>query len=142
MRLKKGVNIVGVQPPIWYAIGVAQEVYQPHATLVATSLNDGEHNGTFKCPEHGFFRTLYAPPTAAIEHACGALCPLIKPSLHFTGNAVDLRKRDIPDSQVQFIFDMLRSRLDWLGFDLVLEGDHYHVEYDPKQGENWIKEVS
>lgn len=46
MRLKTGVSYVGVQPQIWYAIGVADELHRmiANSPIVVTSLTDGEHN--------------------------------------------------------------------------------------------------
>lgn len=51
-------------------------------------------------------------------------------SHHYTGNAVDLRTRDLVGSvRVALARELARS----LGrdFDVVDEGDHIHVEYDP-----------
>jgi len=53
-----------------------------------------------------------------------------KTSLHYKGRAVDLRINDIPRT----IWDQYRDNLaaalgdDW---DVVLEPDHIHVEFDP-----------
>lgn len=58
-------------------------------------------------------------------------------SLHNVGLAVDLRTRDIPTGVVHAIFRQLQSVLDPLGFDVVFEGNHFHIEFDPKNGENW-----
>lgn len=50
-------------------------------------------------------------------------------SLHYTGCAVDLR---LPVLNPTVIVDALRSRLG-PEYDVVLEADHIHVEYDPKR---------
>ena len=53
-------------------------------------------------------------------------------SLHHQGLAVDVRTRDVPqDLRVQLI-QQVRNRLVGLGFDVVPETDHLHIEYDPK----------
>lgn len=54
-------------------------------------------------------------------------------SLHHTGNAVDLRIRNIPRGNVWM--ETFKYKLqDALGksFDVVLEDTHFHVEFDPK----------
>jgi hypothetical protein len=114
--LKNGATSDGVAREIWYAIGVAQEVYAAFgATLTVTSLTDGKHN-------------------------CG--------SLHPTGKAVDLRVLNLTEQERQQAFDSIKKILDPLGFDVCWEGGvgatpattgaHIHVEFDPKQGEQFI----
>lgn len=53
-------------------------------------------------------------------------------SLHNIGQAVDLRIRDLTNDQVQRIGATLHNSLFPQGFDVVVENDHIHVEYDPK----------
>jgi len=54
------------------------------------------------------------------------------PSKHSTGNGLDYRTRDIPDQiQKEEFADLVSAGLGD-GFDVVLEIDHLHVEYDPK----------
>lgn len=64
--------------------------------------------------------------TAAIDgkHMAG--------SLHYAGCAVDLRTRDIPPDKLAPLRQAIQDRLGQ-DFDVVLEGDHFHVEYQPKQ---------
>lgn len=52
-------------------------------------------------------------------------------SLHYKGLAVDIRSRDIP---LQTAAALIATCKEALGaqFDLVVEGDHWHLEYDPK----------
>lgn len=57
-------------------------------------------------------------------------------SLHYSGNAVDLRIRDLNQGQLGMILQGLRSRLSGQGFDVILESDHIHIEYDPKPGQS------
>lgn len=54
-------------------------------------------------------------------------------SLHFAGQAFDLRIRDIPPASREPARTEMKRRLGD-DFDVVLEGDHFHVEYQPKVG--------
>ena len=58
--------------------------------------------------------------------------------IHYKGLAVDIRTRDIPMSTMAFIESDINEALQPMGFDVVMEKDHIHVEYDPKNEENWI----
>ena len=63
-----------------------------------------------------------------------------KLSLHYQGYAFDCRTKTLPPGTVQLIYAELKTILDPLGFDVVLELDqkndrnneHLHVEFDPK----------
>lgn len=52
-------------------------------------------------------------------------------SLHYTGSAVDLRIRHLPQNQVETVRDEIAERLG-SDFDAVLESDHIHIEFQPK----------
>lgn len=52
-------------------------------------------------------------------------------SLHYLGLAEDYRTRDIPSSTLQAMVSEARAALG-PNYDLVIESDHLHVEYDPK----------
>lgn len=52
-------------------------------------------------------------------------------SLHYVGLALDYRTRHIPAEQLITIADTIRQRLGEQ-FDVVLESDHLHVEFQPK----------
>ena len=52
-------------------------------------------------------------------------------SLHFQGSAVDLRIRHLEDDDVKLIVKELSSALG-VDYDVVLESDHIHLEYQPK----------
>jgi hypothetical protein len=52
-------------------------------------------------------------------------------SLHYSGAAVDLRTRDVPSDAMQGIVAEIRDSLG-PDFDVTLEADHLHVEYQPK----------
>lgn len=55
-----------------------------------------------------------------------------KTSLHYSGNAVDLRTREIPVSIIGKIVEQLQDALKW-NYDVVLESNHIHIEYQPKR---------
>jgi len=52
-------------------------------------------------------------------------------SLHYSGQALDLRTNNLPPQAVQSIVDRLKEALG-AQFDVVLESDHIHIEFDPK----------
>jgi RNA binding exosome subunit len=51
-------------------------------------------------------------------------------SLHYCGDAIDLRTRDMDNEEVNNVLEQLRN---YLGddYDVIFEGDHIHLEYDP-----------
>ena len=52
-------------------------------------------------------------------------------SLHYSGNAFDIRTRNIPTKgMIDQIVNEIRNRLT-KDFDIVLESDHIHIEYQP-----------
>lgn len=55
-------------------------------------------------------------------------------SLHYSGAAVDLRTKHLPSQQsTSLLADELRGALG-PDFDVVVEEDHLHVEFQPKIG--------
>ena len=58
-------------------------------------------------------------------------------SLHYKGCAVDLRTKDVSLTRIA---PFIRALKELLGsdYDIVNEGDHIHVEYDPKRGPDSI----
>ena len=52
-------------------------------------------------------------------------------SLHYSGAAVDLRTRDVPPDVMQAIVAEVREALG-ADFDVILESDHLHIEYQAK----------
>lgn len=73
--------------------------------------------------EHGF--SVVVTEGTGGRHSAG--------SLHYVGLALDLRTRDIPGVTVSAIWAQLRSSLG-MEYDVVLESDHLHLEFQPKQG--------
>ena len=53
-------------------------------------------------------------------------------SLHYTGSAVDIRIRDIPQEKLELLRTSIADRLG-MDFDILLEADHYHCEWQPKK---------
>ena len=51
-------------------------------------------------------------------------------SLHYTGCAFDCRIYD--DSDMEFVITKMKDRLK-IDYDVVLEGNHIHVEYQPRK---------
>jgi hypothetical protein len=62
-------------------------------------------------------------------------------SLHFAGQAVDLRTLDLPPSFMEALAAHLKAGLEPYGFDVILESDHLHIEFDPKAGQQFIERV-
>lgn len=55
----------------------------------------------------------------------------MKGSKHYTYEALDLRTSNIPPPLVPVYLDKLKTRLG-PDYDVVLESDHIHAEFDPK----------
>lgn len=53
-------------------------------------------------------------------------------SLHYAGMAFDVRTRDLPINEVDEVASLARAALG-ADFDVVVETDHLHVEYQPKE---------
>ena len=105
MQIKDGVTMAVLRPQIVLALLVAERVYDEyHAELVVTSLCDGKHKVG---------------------------------SLHYKGDAADLRIWNLPGWQSEeepgvapVVAAKLQSKLGD-NYDVVLEKDHIHMEFDP-----------
>ena len=53
-------------------------------------------------------------------------------SLHYSGNAADLRTRDIPPADRATITADIKERCG-VNFDVILEDSHIHMEYQPRK---------
>ena len=53
-------------------------------------------------------------------------------SLHYAGAAIDVRTRDIPLADVQKLIARIKACLGD-DFDVLLEVDYLHIEFEPKQ---------
>lgn len=105
MELKKGVKLAGLRPQIVVALLVAEALWREYKTaLVVTSGSDGKHKVGSK---------------------------------HYSGDAVDLRVWNLPGYDATDTSGSVKQIAAELGrrlgdeFDVVYEGDHLHVEYDP-----------
>lgn len=54
-----------------------------------------------------------------------------KNSIHYIGNAIDLRTRYFSLDEKIAVYKEIKQQLT-VDFDVVLEKDHIHIEYDPK----------
>lgn len=53
-------------------------------------------------------------------------------SLHYSGNAVDLRTRDLPEGMAEVIVKEIKEDVG-IDYDVILEDDHIHLEYQPRR---------
>ena len=112
MKLKAGVSIQGIHPKITKALGYFDEVYTaynlPESAVVTSGTED-------------------PPDTEDVREMAHSAS-----SLHPCGRAVDLRTWDFTKKD---LIDIVATAQDVLGddYDIVLEVDHIHVEYDPKE---------
>lgn len=58
-------------------------------------------------------------------------------SLHYKGKALDFRTNNLRPEQVHPVFLALKEALG-AQYDTVLESDHVHCEYDPKESEKSV----
>lgn len=105
LSLKPGVTIGKLTAPMLLGLVVIQRIYDDHGVpCVITSGDDGQHR---------------------VEH-----------SLHYTGNALDIRLPSrftgSPRDDSRMAADLKLALNAPHIFDVVLESDHIHVEYDPK----------
>lgn len=108
-QLKQDVSLTGLTPQcVWAmvsAFAVWTMLFKSPMQFVVTSVADSTHKGG---------------------------------SLHYQGNAFDLRVRDpmglwaASNDQIANFVSQLRASLND-GFDVVIESDHVHVEWQPKK---------
>lgn len=101
------VSLAGMVPQMFFSMMVVNDILQAiRIELVITSGSE-----------------------AATKH--------MKRSKHYTGEAYDFRSRDIKslynasEHMIHRIATQIRSALS-KDFDLVVESDHFHIEWDPK----------
>lgn len=56
----------------------------------------------------------------------------MKGSKHYRGLAIDVRINDKPKDHIHCFFTTLTYDSNLKDYDIVLEKDHIHIEYDPK----------
>lgn len=105
MTLKPGVRIAGVQPEAVLGMQIAEGVFREFGGF-------GNAKGAFVL-------------TSVCEGKHGTS------SLHYKGMAFDIRTRALNQAEQNAICARLRAALG-ADFDVVLETDHIHVEFDPK----------
>lgn len=108
-RVLPNVNLVGVTPQCFFAMAITSQVFDHYnRDCVITSAKDGKHSDG---------------------------------SLHYTGNAFDVRikhldgnDKDITEGDLQqariIAFDIKHSIGDQ--YDVVVEANHIHIEFDPR----------
>ena len=104
-KVKKGADISQLNVEMREALQIMAAIYEKYGyQMTITSGNDGKH---------------------------------MSGSKHYVNNAVDLRIWGIAeDGFLQIIGNEMQEMLDLhkSGYQVVIESDHYHVEFDPK---NW-----
>lgn len=102
MNIKPGVDLRGIQPEILLGFCIADVVYNRIAGKGATVTSVKDG-----------------------EHMVG--------SLHYNGYAIDLRTNDVPTDVLELLFTELKKALGGISsqYDLVVENDHFHLEFDP-----------
>jgi hypothetical protein len=50
-------------------------------------------------------------------------------SFHYTGDALDMRTRNLTKAQIKSVIAALKSHLG-IEYELILESDHLHIEHD------------
>ena len=103
LRIKPGVDLLGLQPQTTLAIAVAHSCYtavHKHGECVITEVG----------------------PT--VEHSRG--------SRHYVGLTFDMRIHGLPNREQAVLAKMIKESLT-NQYDVVLEKDHIHVEYDPER---------
>ena len=107
LKLKEGVKIDGLCPQICVALMAAHQVYSEAGALEMCITRGSEGIDGDGVHKNG--------------------------SLHYTGEAVDLRvlRIGITPREAAEIARTLNHRLG-KDFDVIFEGNHIHVEFDPK----------
>lgn len=105
MILKPGASIEGVKWQLFWAALVFEELLK----------------------EYGYYCVITSGTDSMNKHGGGDP----KKTLHDDGLALDFRNRGLSLAIQQEIADRLRKRLG-PQYQVVIEKDHFHVEYDPK----------
>lgn len=103
MRVKAGVELDGVQWPLWLAAGIADALKQGMGYGEAT-ITSGRDGGDAWGPAR------------------------VASSAHPGGGAIDLRTRDMDPHAAQQWAQQLQFAIAPYGFRVLLEADHIHIE--------------
>lgn len=124
MRIEPNVHVERLSPQIILGLVILNECVQEctSAELTLTSGGDGVHS----CDESKH----YPDPETGLVHAADTR---IK---DFDGNILDISGKDMSLAK-----EVVKKAKDKLGpqFDVVLEGNHIHIEYDPKNRNHFVK---
>lgn len=109
MKIKdNSISLVGVTPQVFFALNIIEDVMRYHKN------------------EKYYDLIITSGSEASARHSVT--------SLHYSGNAVDVRCRDFTASEKVKIRYSVNDRLG-IDFDFILENDHFHLEYQPKRRE-------
>lgn len=111
VKLKQGVTLQGVQPEILVALQVADGVFAKYRQDAVGVLGGAPADCIITSCRDG-------------NHKRG--------SKHNTGHAIDLRTRHLRGNGTDAIIVTDLATALGAEFDVVLESNHIHVEYDPK----------
>jgi hypothetical protein len=105
---KQGVDATNIGREVWFAVGIAAAVYRERG---------------WKCIITSL-RDGHHLPT----------------SLHYArpGRAVDLRTRDLPTDQLQSLARQLQALLQPMGYTVILESNHLHIQFNRNDSDPWM----
>lgn len=75
--------------------------------------------------------SVYRRREAELVLTCGIDGQHSRGSKHYIGNAIDLRLHNLPPGTWQEVREEIAGALG-IDYDVVLEDDHIHIEFDPK----------
>jgi hypothetical protein len=120
MIIKQGVNITQLHPKMQMALDWAEECYEEKGhSLIITSAN---RDLALNAQVGGKINSLHVPSIDPDGDE-------FEQSLYV--RAVDCRMWNI-GVDTHRIYGKIKKGLDDHGFDVILEGNHLHIEYDPK----------
>tara|TARA_Y100000310_G_scaffold269543_1_gene282809 strand:- start:454 stop:789 length:336 start_codon:yes stop_codon:yes gene_type:complete len=111
MICKEGVKLFGLRPEMLFALRVAERVYESANIFQDMTDQPGARLVVTSACEPG-------------GHSRG--------SLHYIGAAVDIRTRHAPKEDMEQTAGLIATALTD-EFDVVLEDDHLHIEFQPKE---------
>ena len=103
MKCKQGVKLFGCSPQILATMPIADAIWKELGAEEAVVTSGSEQTA---------------------KHS--------RASIHYSGNALDYRIRNLVESHRKRAADKLRDSLTD-EYDVVLESDHIHVEFQPKR---------
>tara|TARA_Y100000114_G_scaffold50443_2_gene46041 strand:- start:2717 stop:3037 length:321 start_codon:yes stop_codon:yes gene_type:complete len=105
LKIKDDTVQVDFYLQILFAIIVAKEVYDKYTTDLVIT------SGSERSAKHS--------PT----------------SLHYSGMAVDIRTRNLPEGTKEEVYSLIKEALN-VDYDVILHSTHIHIEYQPKRQDN------